>query len=339
MPGTDMKRVNYFLGQFLEAQDFLDEQSYHVELRRRRNRLQYGPGILDGLAVTKTGARQITVGAGTAVDRDGRELVVLVPQVVPNVTGAAGSTVFVTITYAEAQLPEDQRTKGGYTGYIRMAERPQIKVQAAPPPPASAGVDLVLASAQLDASSNITTVNTSVRQLASMTVSSVVVSKASGLSGALTVEGLLSAQGDAVIGPAGGANASLIVNGKIGVGVATPRAQLHVNGVGLVSDGDGYAVPNGRMAKGSLTIGSLTSSFGGGNGWTANTAGLLLETVANTEIAVHDSGQRVASIVYYEGEGTNRLTIGRDMGGAPFRASRFMEMSASGRQVRPRPWT
>ena len=56
MPGTDMKRVNYFLGQFLEAQDFLDEQRYHVELRRRRNRLQYGPGILDGLAVTKTGA-------------------------------------------------------------------------------------------------------------------------------------------------------------------------------------------------------------------------------------------------------------------------------------------
>ena len=105
------------------------------------------------------------------MDKDGRELVVLVPQVVANVTGAAGSTVFVTITFAEAQLPEDQRTKGGYTGYIRMAERPQIKVQAAPPPPASAGVDLVLASAQLDASSNIATVNTSVRQMASMTVS------------------------------------------------------------------------------------------------------------------------------------------------------------------------
>src|SRR6267142_1437159 len=103
MAGTDMQRVNYFLGQFLEAQDFLDEQSYHVEMRRRRNRLQLGPGILDGLVVTKTAATKITVGAGTAVDNQGRELVVLVPREV-TVTGAAGSTAFVTITYAETQL-------------------------------------------------------------------------------------------------------------------------------------------------------------------------------------------------------------------------------------------
>ncbi|MEN9868529.1 MAG: hypothetical protein RL748_4119, partial [Pseudomonadota bacterium] len=42
----------------------------------------------------------------------------------------------------------------------------------------------------------------------------------------------------------------------------------------------------------------------------------LLETLDNTEIAVHDSGQRLTSLMFYEGgAGSNRITIGRDMGG------------------------
>lgn len=101
--------------------------------------------------------------------------------------------------------------------------------------------------------------------------------------------------------------------GRVGIGTASPKAALHVVGPALVSDGDGYAVPNNRMAKGSLTIGSLTSNFGGGTGWNANTAGLLLETLDDTEIAVHDSGTRVASVVQYQ-SADNSLTIGRDMG-------------------------
>jgi hypothetical protein len=44
------------------------------------------------------------------------------------------------------------------------------------------------------------------------------------------------------------------------------------------------------------------------------TAALLFETAANTEIAVHDANTRLASLLFYEGEGLNRITIGRDMG-------------------------
>ena len=67
------------------------------------------------------------------------------------------------------------------------------------------------------------------------------------------------------------------------------------------------------MQKGSLTIGDTLLNYGGGSNWTSNTAGLMLECLNNTEIAVHDAGQRVASLMYYEGDGTNKITIGRDI--------------------------
>ncbi len=40
----------------------------------------------------------------------------------------------------------------------------------------------------------------------------------------------------------------------------------------------------------------------------------MMECSANTEIAVHDSGHRLASLMYYEGDTVNRITIGRNMG-------------------------
>src|SRR3989442_5050579 len=154
----------------------------------RHNRLQTGPGVLDGLSVTKTAAKEITVAAGTAVDSQGREVVVLIPQPV-NVTGGAGATVFLTIGYDETQLQADYRTKGAYSGYTRWTERPQFKVQTAPPAGASAGIDILLASMQLDASGNITSVDPSGRQLAQTHLSS-----------ALTLAGPVAAPGEATHG-------------------------------------------------------------------------------------------------------------------------------------------
>jgi len=67
------------------------------------------------------------------------------------------------------------------------------------------------------------------------------------------------------------------------------------------------------MASRTLTLGSLSSNYGGGSGWNNNTAALL-ECADNTEIAVHDSGTRVASLMYFQGGSTNRITIGRNIG-------------------------
>ncbi|MGZ4968097.1 MAG: tail fiber domain-containing protein [Methylobacter sp.] len=80
-----------------------------------------------------------------------------------------------------------------------------------------------------------------------------------------------------------------------------------------ISDGSNTGIVN-NMANGSLAIGSTTVSYGGGNNWNSNTAGLMLQTLANTEIAVHDSGTRITSLMYYQGDSVNKITIGRDMG-------------------------
>ncbi|HNG37303.1 MAG TPA: hypothetical protein PK068_12090, partial [Nitrosomonas sp.] len=53
---NNIERLNYFTGQFLEADDFKAEQEYHIRMRRIGNRLLYsGSGVLDGgFQVTST---------------------------------------------------------------------------------------------------------------------------------------------------------------------------------------------------------------------------------------------------------------------------------------------
>eukprot|EP00960_Hanusia_phi_P014397 424725-Hanusia_phi.AAC.1 len=73
------------------------------------------------------------------------------------------------------------------------------------------------------------------------------------------------------------------------------------------------------MASGSLTIGDIDKNFGGGTNWTTNTAGLMLECLDNTEIAIHDGYTRLVSLIHYVG-GSSSFVVnyGRDMGnGSP----------------------
>jgi hypothetical protein len=69
------------------------------------------------------------------------------------------------------------------------------------------------------------------------------------------------------------------------------------------------------LNPGSLILGSTALNYGGGTNWNGgNAAGLMMECDNNTEIVVHDNANRLASLMYYEGGATNKLTLGRNMG-------------------------
>ena len=61
-PKDVVKRVRFFDGQYLQDQDFVDEQHYHIDRQRRHNRTLHVGGIADGLGVTSVvGAPQVLV--------------------------------------------------------------------------------------------------------------------------------------------------------------------------------------------------------------------------------------------------------------------------------------
>ena len=132
---ADIKRLHYFNHQFLVEADFTDAQQYHLALRRRHNAALHGYGVADGLAVTRTGDREITVQPGMAIDRDGRELVLLDSRIISlsdTVAFPAGATIQVTIAYHEEE--SDPGTATGVTGNTRITERPDVHAVTTAPP-------------------------------------------------------------------------------------------------------------------------------------------------------------------------------------------------------------
>lgn len=102
-------------------------------------------------------------------------------------------------------------------------------------------------------------------------------------------------------------------NARLGIGNENPAATLDVRGIGLITGGSSDWSLN-RLSSGALCLGSTENTYGGQvNTESKNLAALLLETSQNTEIAVHHSGRRIVSLMYYEG-GSNQIRIGRDMG-------------------------
>jgi hypothetical protein len=74
---TPLTRLNYFDGKFLRASDLKAEQDYLRQLVRQSNQAG-GAGVAHGFDLTLGGGDRLLIGAGLAIDTDGR--VLLLPQ-------------------------------------------------------------------------------------------------------------------------------------------------------------------------------------------------------------------------------------------------------------------
>jgi hypothetical protein len=111
-------------------------------------------------------------------------------------------------------------------------------------------------------------------------------------------------------------NASTLLSSLNVSGISTLDNNTNTNGIVIIHNGSPWAAANNKMKSGSLTIGGINDDYGWNtNAWSnTNVAGLLLECLNDTDIAVQDSLNRLVSLVFYKGNSTNSITIGRDMG-------------------------
>jgi hypothetical protein len=137
----DLKRIEFFTGQRLTAQDLTDVQDANRELRWLHNRSLHGWGIGTGYAVVgETGDTAVTISPGYAIDCMGRELILTesVTMTVPAVAGdSAGSktvpaTFFLTISYLDDTGQSTVEARPGVClpgGTVRLSEGPLIQWQ------------------------------------------------------------------------------------------------------------------------------------------------------------------------------------------------------------------
>ncbi len=128
-----IERQQFFDGQRLFAADLQMLEAFHREMRWLHNQSLHQPGIGNGFAVSgEKGAREVVVGAGYAIDNEGREIVLTETHVEPVPPAAGeldgGPAVFdLTVAYPPDEYLETAETRAGVCrdqGAVRLREAP-----------------------------------------------------------------------------------------------------------------------------------------------------------------------------------------------------------------------
>ncbi len=153
----EVKRLNYFNTQFLQEADFQDEQAYHMSLRRFHNRAIHGWGIIEGLDISRTGDKEVTIAPGVAIDKLGREIVLSPSSPLKSYDLSKfkpNDGVFLTIAYDNDTDEKDRNPSGDTTKFIRVTERPRL--EATTTKPSDDGTVIGLGQITLDGSGLVT---------------------------------------------------------------------------------------------------------------------------------------------------------------------------------------
>lgn len=274
-PDDATRRVRFFDGQFLQDQDFADEQKYHIDRHRRLARTLHVTGVVEGFGVRAEGANRVRVTAGTAIDDDGRFVVLAEDRLVdlPAATFNSRTGVRVVAVFREQ---EAELATTGSRSERRWLEDPQV-VAIAPDGTATEAIKdpslppVALAELGLD-KNGVVTVDNGPRQVAGARLPGRVgIGFADGPPAApLEVRGGIRFGG----GPVGGAelssgadtiavsdNARLPrlaiaqATGNVGIGTTTPGDfRLNVNGRARIDGADYKAATVLSVAPGTVQL-------------------------------------------------------------------------------------
>ena len=157
MAEVEIKRTNFFDGQFLKEGEFKDMDLYHVHMRRRWAFVMFNQsGVVQAGAsdltvhVPNPANKVVIVRAGMAIGKNPNDVeakeVVLRNDTAPiDLTAtsvevptpiAAGQTGFVTVHYLEQPVP-NPASEGDVAGNTRVLEHARITVHNAAPPPSA----------------------------------------------------------------------------------------------------------------------------------------------------------------------------------------------------------
>lgn len=135
---SSIQRVLYYDREYLRDFDFTDEQSYHLEMRRRLNLVLHLQGIASGLELMAVADAdgQYCINPGMAIDGYGREIVLAERYVLSDVDFQTahiqvGGNYAVCIAYGRTPTTPPSPGYGtcGASGqYTRWAEAPTIQI-------------------------------------------------------------------------------------------------------------------------------------------------------------------------------------------------------------------
>jgi hypothetical protein len=129
MERLKFKRLNFFKGLFTKAEDWLEEQSYHIEKRKLHNRCFHAAGVVMGEGSNlkiRVDEGRLTVEPGYAVDGLGRDLYLSEPLALPPPVWTE-ATLYIYIAYDQKTIESRPNyTNPEYSGDAFVVEHPSI---------------------------------------------------------------------------------------------------------------------------------------------------------------------------------------------------------------------